>query len=132
VAFALATMFAAISGVLYVHFIGLSYPTTWILSLSLNILAIIVIGGMRSIGGALLGSFIVYGLSDLVIKNIPVIGDVYGLANMVIGILIIIVILFYPLGLINIFRDVFRLIKKLVNYLKSKNSKLMEGENSDK
>lgn len=135
VAFALATMFASVAGVLYVHFIKYAYPTDWILTLSLNILAIIVIGGMRSIGGALLGAFVVYGFSDLVLKDIPVIGDVYGLSSMFTGVLIILVILFYPLGLTHIFKDLYRIFKEKRFYrmaiTKKEKEKIMEGENSN-
>jgi branched-chain amino acid transport system permease protein len=126
VAFALATMFASVSGVLYVHFIKFAYPTDWILTLSLNILAIIVIGGMRSIGGAIIGSFIVYGFSDIVLQKLPVIGDVYGLASMFTGVLIILVILFYPLGLAHMPQS----FRKWISNMKNREIKV-EGEGTD-
>jgi len=112
IAFTIATLYASIAGVLYVHFIEGSYPSNWSLTLSLNILAIIIIGGVRSIGGTVIGAFVVYSLSDLLLKNIPFISDVYGLANVITGVLIIVIILFYPNGLIKIIRDASSLLKK--------------------
>jgi len=104
--FSLATFLAALAGVLYMHFVKFAYPSTWNLAFSLNILALVVIGGLRSSKGALLGSFIVFGLSDIVIKNIPVIKDINGFPYMVNGVLIILIILFYPQGLIHLFDDI--------------------------
>lgn len=112
IAFALSTAYASLAGVLYVHFIRGSYPTNWTLNLSLNILAIIVIGGMRSIYGTILGAFVVYAVPDLIIKQLPVIGDIPGVSYIFNGVLIILVILFYPNGVIGIFYDIKRLILK--------------------
>ncbi len=107
-AFAVATLYASLAGVLYVHFIRFSYPSGWSLTLSLQILAVIVIGGMRTISGPILGSFIVFGVPELVLKRLPVIGNIDGLAFIFTGVLIIGVILFYPNGLIHIGTDIKR------------------------
>ena len=111
-AFALATGYAALGGVIYVHFIRFSYPSNWNLLLSLQILAVIVIGGVRTISGPIIGSVIVFGVPDLILKQLPVIGSIDGLAYIFTGILIIIVILFYPYGLIYIGHDVKKYFKK--------------------
>lgn len=105
IAFALSTAYASLGGALYVHFIKFTYPSTWSLILSLNILAIVIIGGVRSIYGTFIGAVIVYAFPDLVIKKIPVIGSINGIAYIVSGILIIIVVLFYPGGAVNLFVD---------------------------
>ncbi len=112
IAFALATGYASLSGALYVHFIKFVYPSTWTLMVSLVILAIIVIGGLRSIYGTFLGALVVYALPDLVLKKIPVIGDINGLAYVFSGVLIILVILFYPGGVVKLFSDLKGLFMK--------------------
>lgn len=104
-AFGIATLYAAIGGVLYVHFIRFSYPSAWNINLSLQILAVVVIGGMRTIIGPVIGSFIVFGVPELILKQLPIIGNVDGLAYIFTGILIIVVILFYPNGLIYLGHD---------------------------
>ncbi|EOR27865.1 inner-membrane translocator [Clostridium sartagoforme AAU1] len=119
-AFAIATVYASLGGVLYVHFIRFSYPATWNLLLSLQILAVIVIGGLRTITGPIIGSIIVFGVPELILKQLPVIGSIDGLAYIFTGILIIIVILFYPHGLIYIGKD----IKKYINKKKVKVNEL--------
>ena len=111
-AFALATGYAALGGVIYVHFIRFSYPSNWNLLLSLQILAVIVIGGLRTISGPIIGSIIVFGVPDLILKQLPVIGSIDGLAYIFTGILIIVVILFYPYGLIYLGHDIKKYFKK--------------------
>jgi branched-chain amino acid transport system permease protein len=110
VAFALATLFASVAGVLYVHFIRFTYPSTWNLKLSLDFLAMIIIGGMRSIYGTVLGAFIVFAVPDMFLKQIPYFSQLSYVFN---GVLIILVIMFYPNGLFYIGNDVKKLINKL-------------------
>jgi branched-chain amino acid transport system permease protein len=111
VAFGIATFFAALGGVLYVHFIRFSYPSAWSITLSLQILAVIVIGGMRTIIGPLVGAFIVFGVPELLLKQLPIIGNIDGLAYIFTGLLIIGVIMFYPNGLIYLADDIKRKLK---------------------
>lgn len=111
VAFALATIYASVAGVLYVHFIRYTYPSTWSLKLSLDILAMIVIGGLRSIYGTVLGAFIVFAVPDLFLKQIPYVNQISYVLN---GVLIIVVILFYPNGAIYIGHDIKTWIEKFI------------------
>ncbi len=116
IAFALATGLAALSGVLYIHFIKYTYPPTWGLGMSLNILSAIIIGGVRNIYGTILGVFVVFAVPDLFLKQIPYFGSMPGFAYIVNGILIIVVIMYYPNGLIYLGND----MKKLWNRWKAK------------
>ena len=117
--FAIATAYAALGGALYMHFIKFSYPSTWIMMLSLNILAVVVIGGLRSIYGTVIGALIVFAVPDLILKRIPVIGKIDGIAYIFTGVLIILVIMFYPNGVVGIGRD----IRRLFGRGKTKNEK---------
>jgi branched-chain amino acid transport system permease protein len=110
IAFALATIYASIAGVLYVHFIKYSYPSIWSLKLSLDFLAMIIIGGLRSIYGTLLGAVIVFAVPDLFLKQLPYFNQLSYILN---GILIILVIIFYPHGLIYAGHDIKRAFNKL-------------------
>ncbi|MCL2169702.1 MAG: hypothetical protein FWB74_06740, partial [Defluviitaleaceae bacterium] len=60
----------------------------------------VVIGGMRSVSGTILGAAIVWLVPPLILENIPVIGDVSGLSLVFTGIVIIVVVIFSPSGLI--------------------------------
>lgn len=109
VAFAIATIYASVAGVLYVHFIKFTYPSTWSLKLSLDFLAMIIIGGLRSIYGTVLGAFIVFAVPDLFLKQIPYLNQLSYVFN---GLVIILVIMFYPHGLIYVGNDIKRWIQK--------------------
>lgn len=101
IAFGVANALAAVAGVLYVHYVRISIPTVWTLNLSLDFLAMIVIGGFRSIYGTLIGSFFVYGLSELVLKQLPIPG-IDSIIPVLKGVLMIIFVLYFPGGLIGI------------------------------
>jgi branched-chain amino acid transport system permease protein len=109
IAFAIATVFASVAGVLYVHFIRFVYPTTWNLKLSLDFLAMIIIGGLRSIFGTVLGAFIIFAVPDLFLKQIPFLSQLSYVIN---GVLIVLVVMFYPNGVIYIGHDVKGWIEK--------------------
>lgn len=111
IAFALATIYASVAGVLYVHFVKYSYPTLWTLKLSLDLMAMVIIGGLRSIYGTLLGAVIVFAVPDIFLKQLPFFNQMSYILN---GVLIILVVIFYPQGLINVFSDIKRLFAKLL------------------
>lgn len=123
VAFALATAFASLAGVLYVHFIRYTYPSTWTLKLSLDFMAMVVIGGLRSIYGTVLGAFVVFAVPDIFLKEIPYFNQ---MTYVFTGVLIILVVMFYPNGFIYIGQD----IKKLVNKLFKRGDKYESRENA--
>lgn len=112
ISFAIATALAALAGVLYVHIIRLSYPASWTMNTSLDILAVIVIGGFRSIFGTFIGSFFVYGVSELFLKQIPQIAE---FAYVIKGVLIIVVVMYYPGGAIQMFSNIKERIRKFTS-----------------
>ncbi|MCL2737068.1 MAG: branched-chain amino acid ABC transporter permease [Propionibacteriaceae bacterium] len=98
-AFSVATMYAGLGGALYLFFLRSSYPTTWSLFMSLTMIAVVVVGGLRSIYGTVLGAFVIYAVPELFLKKLPVIGGIAGLPYIFSGVLIILVIMFFPNGL---------------------------------
>lgn len=59
IAFAISSFFAGVAGALFASFVGRLPPEYWNLILSVEFIAIILIGGAGSIAGALLGAFFV-------------------------------------------------------------------------
>jgi branched-chain amino acid transport system permease protein len=55
-AFAISSFFAGISGALLASFVGRTIPETWVLFLSVQIIAIVLIGGAGTVSGALMGT----------------------------------------------------------------------------
>lgn len=115
VSFALATALAATAGVLYIHIIRVSVPNSWTLNTSLDILAVIVIGGFRSIYGTFFGAFFVYGVSELFLKQIPWMAE---FAYIIKGVLIILVVMYYPGGSVQMFNQIKGWILKIFNKAK--------------
>lgn len=109
IVFAIATAYATLGGVFYVSFIRFAAPGTWIMMLSLNILAAVVIGGLRSIYGTVFGVFVIFAVPDLIIK--PIFGDIKGISYVFSGVLIILVVMFYPSGLKAVPADIKRFFK---------------------
>ncbi|MCL2364799.1 MAG: branched-chain amino acid ABC transporter permease [Defluviitaleaceae bacterium] len=112
VAFSISTAYAGLGGALLMHFIRFTEPNAWIFTLSLMLFAAVVIGGVRSVSGSVLGAFVVFGVPPLILQNLPVIGDVNGLAFIFTGVLIIIVAMYYPAGLVYVWHDLKKLVYK--------------------
>lgn len=121
-AFAISTVLIALGGVMYVHLVKFSYPSVWGLSLSLNMLAIVVIGGMRTALGPVFGALVVVAVPELILKQIPVIGQLPGVAFVLNGLLIIIVLMFYGGGVIGVGSDLRKLWNRAFKAKTLKNS----------
>lgn len=100
--FTLATALASLAGVLYIHFFRVSLPNTWTLSLSLTLLAIIVVGGFRSISGTLLGALLLYAFTEIFFKN-PNYAFLANLTPIIQGLLMILFVIFWPNGIASFF-----------------------------
>ncbi len=106
-AFILATFFATAGGILYAIYFQNAPTRAWTLDISLFVIAMVVVGGFKSIFGTFLGAFIIYGVPNLILKEL--FGEVSYIFS---GVLIILVILFYPNGFIYIGVDIKKLFRK--------------------
>jgi branched-chain amino acid transport system permease protein len=100
VAFVGATMFATVGGILYALYFQTVPTGSWNLDLSLFIIAMVVVGGFKSIYGTFIGAFIIHGIPNLILKDL--FGDISYVFS---GVLIILVIIFYPNGFVYIWID---------------------------
>jgi branched-chain amino acid transport system permease protein len=117
IAFLLATFLAVAGGMLHMLRFTTSYPSNWGIDLSLNVLAAVVIGGMKNIWGVLIGTFIIFGMKDIILVKIPFFQKYTNAYLMFSGALIILVVMFYPGGVIKLFTDIKQLIIKLYKKL---------------
>ena len=139
-AFGISSAFAGVAGALFASFVGRQIPETWDLFLSVEFIAIILIGGAGTVSGALMGTAFVIILPRLVqdftewlsgviksgegtlakvadvvvavapddggvINTIPGVGpglSVFQLNQVLFGLLIILFMIFEPLGLYGI------------------------------
>ena len=117
ISFAISSVFAGLAGVCYVHFFRHVDPTVWTAALSLNLIAIVVIGGAATVGGAVVGAVVMHGLPELM-KGMPVVGEIPGVPLLIVGILMVIMLIFYPRGLIHIPRDIANFFQKRASHAK--------------
>ncbi len=122
--FLIATFYATIGGILYASFYRYVQPLDWNLMLTLLILAMVVVGGIKSIFGTFLGVFIIYGVPNLWLEDL--FSSVYGVAYIFSGVLIIVVIMYYPYGIIHVIQDAKKLYYKFKDgeYKFQKNKKV--------
>lgn len=101
--FAVSAALAGLAGSLYAHYVGFISPSSFSLTYSIVLVAMVVLGGMRSLSGAVLGAVlltllpyldaVVPGLSAKAVETLQAWeADVYGLV-------LILVMLFMPGGL---------------------------------
>ena len=91
-AFIVSAIYGGIAGALYSHTVGYISPPDFGMNTSLNLLSMIVIGGMASLEGGMIGSIIITGLPFLFSRgNIPM--------TLIFGALLIVFVLFFPQGI---------------------------------
>lgn len=94
--FVLSSFFTGIAGGLYAYWIGFVGPTDFPITTSFLLLAMIVVGGMNSFYGPIIGA--------VLFSTIPHFTDEFtGITNIVIGLTLVIIILIRPNGLVTIF-----------------------------
>ncbi len=121
-AFVICTIYASLSGLMLMITVRTSNASSgtgfYALMTSLNILAAVIIGGYRSIWGATVGSFIMYGLQVVVLNDIEILRQNPELITFVSGILVILVVMFYPGGLAQLLQEAKTAVKKIIKKIK--------------
>ncbi|MFE9103208.1 branched-chain amino acid ABC transporter permease [Actinomadura geliboluensis] len=110
-AFVISSFFAGVSGALLVSYMGYFTPGQWHLMLSVDFIAMIVIGGMGTVSGALLGALFVRAMPEVVNQASVVLpfvrksastdGGITGplLSGFLYGLVIVLILLFEPNGI---------------------------------
>ena len=121
-AFVICTAYAALAGVmlmLVVRSADASEGTGfYALITSLNILAAVIIGGYKSIWGAVFGTFVMYGMQTTILNNIKFLSENPVIITLISGVLVILVVMFYPGGLAQLCAELRGKLKKLFTKLK--------------
>ena len=101
--FALSAALAGVGGALYAHKLTFISPDQFSILQSIDLLLMVVIGGLGSVHGAFLGAIFLIALPQVIALTkdyLPqVIGQAPGLQGMVFGAVLIAFVLFEPLGL---------------------------------
>ena len=109
-AFAVSAFFTGIAGSLYAHKITFIDPESFTIMVSIEFLAMIIMGGLGSLHGAVFGVIFVIFLPQLIMLTrgyMPgYIGDQGGLEPALYGLLIVLFIIFEPMGIYGIWRKI--------------------------
>lgn len=100
-AFSISAFYAGVAGCLYLHLLRFADPSMWGSGLSMNMLAMVVIGGLASVGGSLSGAIYIVFLPEL-LKSIPVLSDIKNFSYIFNGVFIIIVMVSLPRGIVGL------------------------------
>lgn len=90
-AFSIGASFGGLGGVIFAARQGSIFPENFSLMVSINVLCIIILGGMGSVRGVILGSFVLVGLPELL-------REFEQFRMLVFGLLLILTMIFRPLG----------------------------------
>ncbi len=93
--FVISAFFTGLAGGLYGYWVGFVSPGDFTVMTSFLLLAMIVVGGLASIPGAIIGALILTILPELTSSFV-------GVTNIVIGIAIVLVVLFRPHGIVSL------------------------------
>ncbi len=97
--FVLSAVFAALGGILYAHYITFISPETFGFMYSVDLVVMIVLGGMHSIWGALLGGTFLSLLPEALHR-------LEDLEVMVHGLILLLVLIFLPKGFVGLIEKV--------------------------
>jgi branched-chain amino acid transport system permease protein len=110
-AFVLSSFLAGIAGALYASLSGIATPGTWSLLLSIQFIAAILIGGVASVWGSILGAAFVFAIPTALntfslLPQSASSGGISGgdLSAIIYGLLIIAFLLFEPAGVVGLIR----------------------------
>jgi branched-chain amino acid transport system permease protein len=103
--FTISCTFAGLIGGFYAHFIGILTPSVMATSHTVEILAIAYIGGRGTIWGALVSAM-------LLVPVMEFLKDLMEFRLILYGALMIVVMIYYPKGLVGVYESIERLFKK--------------------
>lgn len=122
-AFILSSFLAGVAGALFASYSGYIIPDYWGLTLSIQFVAAIIIGGIASVWGSILGAAFVFGL-PLIIDHfslLPVASGSGGVSSgdlnaLLYGLLIVVFLLFQPEGIVGLVRRSQAFTRKLTQH----------------
>jgi branched-chain amino acid transport system permease protein len=93
--FVLSAVYAGIGGALYAHYISFVSPDGFSVSLSILLVIMVAVGGVQSLGGAVLGAVFMTVLPSLL-------GGYQQYAMLVYGLILVLVLMFMPAGIAGV------------------------------
>ncbi|HVO02869.1 MAG TPA: branched-chain amino acid ABC transporter permease [Candidatus Cybelea sp.] len=129
-AFVIGAFFAGAGGSLYGHYLGSFSPSSFYFAYTFSLISMLVIGGMQSLTGALIGVILVSVLSEL-LRNLErgfdlgfvTVPPLYGASQIALGVIFILIMIFRPSGIMGDLELSFGRIAALLHTLLHKGQK---------
>ena len=99
-AFVVGAFFSAVAGALYAHFITSFSPTVFYFDLTFRVITMLVIGGMGSVSGSILGAVAITVLAES-LRRIEDTTLLYGMSQIILAVIFIVIITFRRDGLLG-------------------------------
>jgi branched-chain amino acid transport system permease protein len=107
-AFCLSAFFTGVAGALWAHFITSFSPKSFFFVQAFNVITMLVIGGLGSVSGSVIGVFMITVFSELLRNaergfdlgalHVP---PIYGASQILMAVLFVLVIVYRPAGLLG-------------------------------
>jgi len=126
--FAISAAYASLAGSLYAHFINFIAPPTFNVNFSILLLIMVMVGGVHSIWGALLGTTTILFLQEFIRFVSDTYLNISGQVEIVVyGFIVILVMIFIPKGFISILAGTWKLIRGQRNKITSEEKGIEHG-----
>jgi branched-chain amino acid transport system permease protein len=99
-AFVVSAFFTAVAGSLYAHFITSFSPTAFYFDLTFKVITMLVVGGMGSVSGSVIGTVLVVALAEA-LRRVEDVTLLYGISQIILAVIFILIIIFRREGLLG-------------------------------
>jgi len=99
-AFVVSAFFTAVAGSLYAHFITSFSPTAFYFDLTFKVITMLVVGGMGSVSGSVIGTVLVVALAEG-LRRFEDATLLYGISQIILAVIFILIIVFRREGLLG-------------------------------
>ncbi|HVU14953.1 MAG TPA: branched-chain amino acid ABC transporter permease [Phototrophicaceae bacterium] len=99
-AFCVSAFFTAVVGALWAHYLTSFSPNAFYFDLAFSVITMMVVGGMGSVTGSIIGPILVTIISESM-RRVEDATQLYGITQIVLAVLFILVIIFRPGGLLG-------------------------------
>ncbi len=99
-AFVVSAFFTAVAGSLYAHFITSFSPTVFYFDLTFRVITMLIVGGMGSVSGSVVGTVFVMSLAEG-LRRFEDMTLLYGLSQIILAVIFILIIIYRPQGLLG-------------------------------
>ena len=99
-AFVVSAFFTAVAGSLYAHFITSISPTAFYFDLTFKVITMLVVGGMGSVSGSVIGTVLVVALAEG-LRRVEDVTLLYGISQIILAVIFILIVIFRREGLLG-------------------------------